>query len=98
MLHQVGARRDRNEKGGRTDYARRETGIPRQTYVRHCLEIGNPLTSVFSLVNMLREMEHDEFKKETIETVYFHMKRIADILKQLSGFSKMPRWNSNCQR
>ena len=54
------------------------------------LEIGNPLTSVFSLVNMLREMEHDEFKKETIETVYFHMKRIADILKQLSGFSKMP--------
>ena len=53
-------------------------------------EIGNPLTSVFSFVHMLREMEHDEFKKETIETIYFHMKRIADILKQLSGFSKMP--------
>ena len=53
-------------------------------------EIGNPLTSVFSFVHMLREMEHDEFKKETIETIYFHMKRIADILKQLSSFSKMP--------
>jgi signal transduction histidine kinase len=53
-------------------------------------EIGNPLTSVFSFVQMLREMEHDEFKKETIETIYFNMNRIADILKQLSVFSKMP--------
>lgn len=53
-------------------------------------EIGNPLTSVFSFVQMLREVEHDELKKETIETIYFHMNRIADILKQLSSFSKMP--------
>ncbi|HYQ48335.1 MAG TPA: cache domain-containing protein, partial [Thermodesulfovibrionales bacterium] len=53
-------------------------------------EIGNPLTSVFSFVQMLREVEHDELKKETIETIYFHMNRIAGILKQLSSFSKMP--------
>jgi signal transduction histidine kinase len=53
-------------------------------------DIGNPLTSVFSLVQLLREVEHDELKKETIETIYSHMNRIADILKQLSGFSKMP--------
>ena len=53
-------------------------------------EIGNPLTSVFSFVQMLREVEHDELKKETIETIYFHMNRIANILKQLSSFSKMP--------
>ena len=53
-------------------------------------EIGNPLSSVFSLVQMLREVEQDELKKETIETIYFHMNRIADILKQLSSFSKMP--------
>jgi len=53
-------------------------------------EIGNPLTSVFSLVQMLREVEQDELKKETIETIYFHMNRITDILKQLSSFSKMP--------
>ena len=53
-------------------------------------EIGNPLTSVFCFVQMLREVEHDELKKETIETIYSHMNRIADILKQLSGFSKMP--------
>jgi C4-dicarboxylate-specific signal transduction histidine kinase len=53
-------------------------------------EIGNPLTSVFSIVQVLKEMEQDEFKKESIETIYLYMNRIADILKQLSGFSKMP--------
>jgi signal transduction histidine kinase len=52
-------------------------------------EIGNPLTSVFSFVQVLMDMEEDEFKKETLETVFFHTNRIADILKQLSGFSKM---------
>ncbi len=53
-------------------------------------EIGNPLTSVFSFVQVLMDMEEDEFKKETLETVFFHMNRISDILKQLSAFSKMP--------
>ncbi len=53
-------------------------------------EIGNPLTSVFSFVQILKEMEQDEFKKESLETIYFHISRIADILKQLSGFSKTP--------
>jgi len=53
-------------------------------------EIGNPLTSVFSFIQILKNMEKDEFKKETIETIYFHMKSIADILTQLSVFSKMP--------
>ncbi len=63
-------------------------------------EIGNPLTSVFSFVQILKEMEQDEFKKESLETIYFHIGRIADILKQLSGFSKTPPlefklWNIN---
>ena len=53
-------------------------------------EIGNPLTSVFSFIDVLIDMEDDEFKKETLETVYFHTNRIAEILKQLSGFSKIP--------
>lgn len=61
-------------------------------------EIGNPLTSIFSFVQILREMEQDEFKKESLETVYFHVNRISDILKQLSGFSKMPAGEpKNCQ-
>lgn len=53
-------------------------------------EIGNPLTSVFSFVQILKEMEQDQFKKESLETIFFHIGRIADILKQLSGFSKTP--------
>ncbi|MFZ5997903.1 MAG: sensor histidine kinase [Nitrospirota bacterium] len=53
-------------------------------------EIGNPLTSIFSFAQILREMEEDPFKKESLETIYFHINRISDILKQLSGFSKMP--------
>ncbi len=52
-------------------------------------EIGNPLTSVLSFVRVLMDMEEDEFKKETLETIFFHTNRIADIQKQLSGFSKM---------
>lgn len=53
-------------------------------------EIGNPLTSIFSFVQILREMEQDDFKKESLETIYFHINRISEILKQLSGFSRMP--------
>ncbi|HYA26876.1 MAG TPA: ATP-binding protein [Thermodesulfovibrionales bacterium] len=63
-------------------------------------EMSNTPTSVFSLVGILREMELDEFKKESLETVYFHMKRISDVLKQLSGFSmthpeEFRRWRVN---
>jgi signal transduction histidine kinase len=53
-------------------------------------EIGNPLTSIFSFVQILREIEHDEFKKESLQTIHFHINRISEILKQLSGFTKMP--------
>ena len=53
-------------------------------------EIGNPLTSVFSFVEVLKDMEQDEFKKESLETIYSYVTRIADILEQLSGFFNMP--------
>lgn len=53
-------------------------------------EIGNPLTSVFSFVQILQDMEEDEFKKDSLKTICFHVNRISETLKQLSGFSKMP--------
>jgi signal transduction histidine kinase len=53
-------------------------------------EIGNPLTSVFSFLQILREMETEEFKKENLDTILFHINRIADIVRQLSGLSKLP--------
>jgi PAS domain S-box-containing protein len=54
-------------------------------------EIGNPLTSIFSFVQILKESEEDQFKRESLETVHFHINRISGILKQLSGFTKMPK-------
>ncbi|MGO9612241.1 MAG: ATP-binding protein [Dissulfurispiraceae bacterium] len=53
-------------------------------------EIGNPLTSIFSFVQILREVEEDDFKKDSLQTIYFHINRISEILKQMSGFTKMP--------
>ncbi|TAN44697.1 MAG: sensor histidine kinase [Nitrospirae bacterium] len=53
-------------------------------------EIGNPMTSIFSFVQILRESEEDKFKKDSLDTIYFHVNRVSEILKQLSGFSKMP--------
>ena len=61
-------------------------------------EIGNPLTSVFSFVQILREMEQDEFKKDSLQTIYFHINRTSETLKQLSGYSRMPAVESRqCQ-
>ena len=51
-------------------------------------EIGNPLTSISSYVQILREMDHDDFTKESLDTVAKHINRIADIVRQMSSFSK----------
>jgi signal transduction histidine kinase len=51
-------------------------------------EIGNPLTSISSYVQILREMDHDEFTRESLDTVAKHINRIADIVRQMSSFSK----------
>jgi PAS domain S-box-containing protein len=51
-------------------------------------EIGNPLTSISSYVQILREMDHDEFTKESLDTIAKHINRIADIVMQMSSFSR----------
>lgn len=53
-------------------------------------EIGSPLTSIFSFVDVLLAMEKDELKRETLETICFHMNTISGILQQLSRFSERP--------
>lgn len=60
-------------------------------------EIGNPLTSVFSFIRILMDMEENEFKKETLETIFLHMNRIEQILRQLSGFSRTPVEFASCK-
>jgi PAS domain S-box-containing protein len=51
-------------------------------------EIGNPLTSISSYIQILREMDFDEFTKESLDTIAKHIKRITDIVRQMSGFSR----------
>lgn len=53
-------------------------------------EIGNPLTAVFSFLQILKERIKDDFNKESLETIIFHMKRIAETVRQLSSLSKVP--------
>jgi PAS domain S-box-containing protein len=51
-------------------------------------EIGNPLTSISSYVQILRAMDFDSFTKETLETIAKHVNRIISIVRQMSSFSK----------
>ncbi len=51
-------------------------------------EIGNPLTSISSYVQILREMEHDAFTRESLDTIAKHINRITDIVRQMSSFAK----------
>ncbi len=51
-------------------------------------EIGNPLTSISSYVQILKEMEFDDFTKDALDTISKHISRIAHIVRQMSSFSK----------
>jgi len=51
-------------------------------------EIGNPLTSISSYVQILMDMEFDEFAGEALETISKHIKRIEKILRKMSVFSR----------
>jgi len=54
-------------------------------------EIGNPLTSISSYVQILKEMDFDDFTKEALDTVSRHINRIATIVRQMSSFTKTKR-------
>lgn len=51
-------------------------------------EIGNPLTSISSYVQILNEMDFDGFTKEALETISRHINRIATIVRQMASFTK----------
>ncbi len=51
-------------------------------------EIGNPLTSISSYVQILKDMDFDEFTKDALETISRHINRIATIVRQMSRFAK----------
>ncbi len=51
-------------------------------------EIGNPLTSISSYVQILKDMDLDQFTKESLETISRHINRITAIVRQMSSFTK----------
>ena len=54
-------------------------------------EIGNPLTSISSFVQILKERADDEFSRDSLETIHHHIIRISDIAGQMSRLAKLPR-------
>ena len=51
-------------------------------------EIGNPLTSIYSFIQILQGNRYDEFTNGTLDTIAFHINRIREILQQMSGYSR----------
>ena len=51
-------------------------------------EIGNPLTSIFSYVQILRDKDTDEFTGNALDTIYKHIGRIQSILRRMSSFTR----------
>ncbi|MBI5695089.1 MAG: cache domain-containing protein [Nitrospirae bacterium] len=51
-------------------------------------EIGNPLTSIYSFIQILQENRYDSFTNNTLDTISFHINRIKEIVQQMSGFSR----------
>lgn len=51
-------------------------------------EIGNPLTSISSYVQILKGMDFDEFTNNALDTIYKHINRIETILRKMSSYTK----------
>lgn len=51
-------------------------------------EIGNPLTSISTFAQLLREMSTDEFAQTSLDTINSHIQRITEIVRQMSTFSR----------
>jgi len=51
-------------------------------------EIGNPLTSISSLIQMLRRRNQNEEMREYLDTILENIQRISKIVRQLVDFSR----------
>jgi signal transduction histidine kinase len=51
-------------------------------------EIGNPLTSISTFAQLLREMATDEFAQNSLDIINTHIQRITEIVRQMSAFSR----------
>ncbi len=51
-------------------------------------EIGNPLTSISTFAQLLREMAQDDFTKNSLDIINNHIQRITEIVRRMSTFSR----------
>ncbi len=51
-------------------------------------EIGNPLTSISTFAQLLREMAQDEFTQNSLDIINNHIQRITEIVRRMSTFSR----------
>ena len=51
-------------------------------------EIGNPLTSISTFAQLLREMATDEFAQSSLDIINTHIQRITEIVRQMSSFAR----------
>jgi PAS domain S-box-containing protein len=51
-------------------------------------EIGNPLTSISTFAQLLREMSTDEFAQSSLDIIKTHIQRITEIVRQMSSFAR----------
>jgi len=56
-------------------------------------EIGNPLTSISTFAQLLREMATDEFSQKSLDIINNHIQRITDIVRRMSTFSRADSLN-----
>jgi signal transduction histidine kinase len=59
-------------------------------------EIGNPLTSISTFAQLLREMATDEFTQNSLDIINNHIQRITEIVRQMSTFSRATSTNIKC--
>jgi PAS domain S-box-containing protein len=56
-------------------------------------EIGNPLTSISTFAQLLREMATDEFSQHSLDIINNHIQRITDIVRRMATFSRADALN-----
>ncbi len=60
-------------------------------------EIGNPLTSISSLVQILQRRSQDAFISEQLINIKENIDRITKIVRELVDFSRPPSYETACQ-
>jgi PAS domain S-box-containing protein len=51
-------------------------------------EIGNPLTSISTFAQLLREMAQDQFTQNSLDIINTHIQRITDIVRRMATFAR----------